>query len=237
VTEVSNPAREARLAAASALRRLALFLIVAVAGVWASHFTHLGEQLTASSMEEFAARLGAHGVALLLVLGIVTPLMFLPRWPIAFLAGLLYGVGWGMLLATAASTIGAWLHFMLSRSLLAPMSDRILKRLGWDRLKIPRDQQFMTLFLLRAFPLSSFVATNVLAGALRLSRGRFLAATFLGMLPSSWMYASWGKLLKKPDPHFYGVAAMSVGLIVVGAVAAGKYLAPWFRPSSGGGAE
>jgi uncharacterized membrane protein YdjX (TVP38/TMEM64 family) len=237
MTKCSSSKPDARSAAAGALRRLALFLAVAFAGLWASHFTHLGERFTASSMEELAARLGTHGVALIVGLGVATPLMFLPRWPIAFLAGLLYGVGWGMLLATAASTIGAWLHFMLSRSLLAPMSDRIKKRMGWEHLQLPREKQFMTLFLLRAFPLSSFVATNVLAGALKLSRGRFLAATFLGMLPSSWMYASWGKLLKKPDPHFYGLAAVSVALIVVGAVAAGRYLAPWFRPAHDGGAE
>lgn len=216
--------------ALSAMRRLAVFLAVAVAGIAASHYTHIGEYFNTSSMQELADRMGPHGVAIIMALGIVTPLMFLPRWPIAFLAGLLYGVGWGTLLSTAASTIGAWLHFMLSRTLLAPASERVKRRLGLEHVQIPRDRQFLVLFLLRAFPLSSFVATNVLAGALRLSRGRFFMATFLGMLPSSWMYASWGKLMKKPDPHFYGLAAVSVVLIVAGAVAAQKFLSPYFRP-------
>lgn len=212
------------------MRRLAVFLAVAVAGIAVSHYTHIGEYFNASSMEDLAQRLGPNGVAIIFGLGIVTPLMFLPRWPIAFLAGLLYGVGWGTLLSTAASTIGAWLHFMLSRTLLAPASERVKQRFGIEHIRIPRDRQFMALFLLRAFPLSSFVATNVLAGALKLSRGRFFVATFFGMLPSSWMYASWGKLMKKPDPQFYGLAAVSVALIVFGAVAAQRYLAPYFKP-------
>ncbi len=235
MTDVPNPG--ARGAMGGAFRRMALFLAVAAAGVWASHFTHIGEYFSASSMQELADRMGPQGVALIVGLGVVTPLMFLPRWPIAFLAGLLYGIGWGTLLATAASTVGAWLHFMLSRTLLAPASERIKKRMGWEHLQIPRDKQFMTLFMLRAFPLSSFVATNVLAGALKLSRGRFIAATFFGMLPSSWMYAAWGKLMKKPDPQFYGLAAISLVLIVAGAVAAQRRLAPWFRPAREGGAE
>lgn len=233
----SEAQSNSRAAAIGAIRRLGLFLAVAIAGVWISHATHIGQYFNVSSMQELSDRLGTHGISIIVGLGVLTPLMFLPRWPIAFLAGLLYGIGWGTLLATAASTVGAWLHFMLSRTLLAPASERLKKRMGWEHLRIPREKQFMTLFLLRAFPLSSFVATNVLAGALRLSRGRFITATFLGMLPSTWMYAAWGKLMKKPDPHFYGLAALAVILIVGGAVGAQRYLAPYFRPSNEGGAE
>ncbi len=224
--------------AGGAMRRLAVFLAVALAGVALSRYTHMGSYFNAGSVRGLADRLGPNGVAIILAAGALTPLMFLPRWPIAFLAGLLYGVGWGTLLATAASTAGAWLHFLLSRSLLAPASERAKRRYGFEHLTIPRDKQFLVLFLLRAFPLSSFVATNLLAGALKLSRSRFLAATFLGMLPSSWMYAAWGKLMKQPDPHFYGVAALALVLIVAGAVAGQRVLAPWFRaPPEDRGAE
>lgn len=224
--------------AGGAMRRLALFLLVAVAGVVVSRYTHLGSYFNAASVRELADRMGPHGVGIILAAGALTPLLFLPRWPIAFLAGLLYGVGWGMVLATVASTIGAWLHFLLSRSLLAPASERAKRRFGLEHVTIPRDKQFLALFLLRAFPLSSFVATNLLAGALKLSRSRYLAATFLGMLPSSWMYAAWGKLMKQPDPHFYGVAVLALVLVIAGAIGAQRYLAPWFRaPPANRGAE
>lgn len=221
----------------SAVKRLGLFLLIALAGVAVSHFTHLGDYVSAGSMAELAERMGPHGVSIIVLAGVLTPLMFLPRWPIAFLAGLLYGVVWGTLLATVASAGGAWLHFMLSRTLLAPASERMRRRLKLEHLNIPRDKQFITLFLLRAFPLSSFVATNVLAGALKLSRSRFILASFLGMLPSSLMYAAWGKVMKQPEPHFYGLAVLAVILIVGGAVLAQRYLRPWLRPSADRGAE
>lgn len=220
--------------AAGPLKRLALFLAVAVAGGLVSHYTHLGELLTAGSITDFADRLGGRGVAVILLAGAVTPLLFLPRWPIAFLAGLLYGVVWGTLLSTAASTVGAWLHFMLSRTLLSPMSDRLRRRYGLEHLTIPRDKQFMVLFVLRAFPLSSFVATNLIAGALKLSRVRFITASLFGMIPSSLMYASWGKLMKKPDPHFYVLAGVVLALVVVGAVAAQRVIYPWFKAAQNG---
>ncbi|MCZ7591951.1 MAG: VTT domain-containing protein [Kiritimatiellae bacterium] len=219
-----------RSEAGGALRRLALFLLIAGAGVALSHFTKLGEYFDAHSIADLAGRMGANGALVIFAAGALTPLMFLPRWPIAFLAGLLYGVGWGTALATVASTLGAWLHFVLSRTLLAPMSEKIKRRFHWEHLDIPRDKQFMVLFLLRAFPLSSFVATNILAGALKVSRSRYLTATFLGMIPSTVMYAAWGKLMKKPDSQFYGVAALAVVLIVVGSVLAHRYIAPWLKP-------
>ena len=155
---------------------------------------------------------------MLIVAGIVTPLLFIPRWPIAFVSGLLYGVVWGTLLATFGSALGALAHYYMSRKLVAPMSDRLRKRMPFIPARIAKDKQFLALFLLRAFPLSSFVATNIMAGALRLHSTRYFFASFLGMIPSSLMYASWGKLMKKPSPEFYLVAVLSVALIVVGAV-------------------
>lgn len=230
---MSDPANEDPVdvssGATGALRRLGLFLLVAVVGGVVSHYTRVGEMLTAGSITEFADRLGQRGLLFIFLAGAFTPLLFLPRWPIAFLAGLLYGVVWGTLLATVASGVGAWLHFALSRTLLAPASDRLRRRYGLEHLTIPKDRQFLVLFVLRAFPLSNFVATNLIAGALKLSRSRFIAASLLGMIPSSLMYASWGKLMKKPDAHFYWLAALVLVLMVGGAVAAQKYVRPWFQ--------
>lgn len=234
MTSLSAEQQESRSGALGALRRLALFLVVAVAGVIVSRVTHLGQWLDVDSITELATRLGPRGPLYILLAGLLTPLLFLPRWPIAFLAGLLYGVLWGTALATVASTAGAWLHFLLSRTLLAPMSDRLRRRYRIEHLTIPREKQFVVLFVLRAFPLSSFVMTNLLAGALKLSRSRYLLATVLGMIPSTVLYAAWGKLMKKPDPHFYVVAVLALVFIVAGAVLGQRYLQPLLRRSPAG---
>ncbi len=212
-----------------AVRRLGVFIVVAVAGVLVARYTEAGAYVSVEAITGLAERLGPRGPLFLFLAGVLTPLMFLPRWPIAFLAGLLYGVVGGTLLATVASTVGAWLHFMLSRTLLAPMTDRLRHRYNLEHLTVPRDKQFMVLFVLRAFPLSSFVVTNLMAGALKLSRSRYVLATFLGMIPSSILYAAWGKLMKKPDPHFYAFALLALVLLVVGAVAAQRYVKPLLR--------
>ncbi|MFH0908617.1 MAG: VTT domain-containing protein [bacterium] len=199
-----------------AVRNLVVFLAVALVAVLVTHFTRAGDYFCLDKITEFSQRLGQWGPMVLIAAGIITPLFFIPRWPIAFAGGLLYGVVWGTLLATFGSAVGALAHYYLSRKLVAPMSDRLRRKMPFLPARIAKDKQFLALFLLRAFPFSNFVATNIMAGALRLHSTRYFFASFLGMIPSSLMYASWGKLMKKPSPEFYVVALLSVVLIVVG---------------------
>jgi uncharacterized membrane protein YdjX (TVP38/TMEM64 family) len=211
----------------TAIKRLAAFLVVAALGLAVSHFTPHGGHLTLDKITALAGRLGAWGPLFILAAGIVTPLLFLPRWPLAFLGGLLYGVVGGAMLATFASTLGAWLHFTLSSTLLAPFSDRLRRKYNLDRFVVPPHKEFTAIFIMRAFPLSNFVATNLVAGALRMNRSKFVLASFLGMIPSSLLYAAGGKLLKKPSPGFYVLTGLAFLLMVAGTVYAEKLVHSW----------
>jgi uncharacterized membrane protein YdjX (TVP38/TMEM64 family) len=211
----------------SIVRRLGLFLGVAALAVVVTHFTPLGAYFSIDAITRLSERLGSWGPVLLVLLGIFTPLLFIPRWPIAFVGGLLYGVVWGTALATFGSALGALLHYYMSRSLLSPFSERIRRKMKWTGPAIPKDKQLIALFLMRAFPLSNFVATNMMAGALRLHSGRYFYGSILGMIPSSLMYASWGKLMKQPSPWFYAVAVMTLLLMIVGAIYGRRWMASW----------
>jgi uncharacterized membrane protein YdjX (TVP38/TMEM64 family) len=217
------------MTARDAFKRLAGFVVFALAGILIGKFTHVGQWLTIEKMEELSTYLGHWGVIVLFVLGVITPLLFIPRWPIAFVSGLLYGVALGAALATVSSAIGAWLHFELSRTLLAPAAQRMKEHYGLNHLQVPKNKQFLVIFLMRAFPFSSFVVTNLVAGALRIHSGRFIVASVLGMIPSSIMYAAGGKLMKQPSHEFYWLTAGVVILVVAGTVAAQRWLMPLLK--------
>jgi uncharacterized membrane protein YdjX (TVP38/TMEM64 family) len=212
------------------MKRLVVFVVVALAAVVLGTCTEVGAYFNQDAIRRLADALGWGGPAVIILAGLVTPILFLPRWPIALVSGALYGIVLGSLVANVASTLGALLNFVLAKSLLAPSADRLRERYRLTRLKVPRERAFAVLFLLRAFPLSNFVATNLVAGALKIHLGTYLTATFLGMIPSTVMYAAWGKLVKKPSsPWFYAVAAFTLFLIVTGTIVAQKRLLPWFR--------
>ena len=152
---------------------------------------------------EFVRQLGVRGPLAVLVLGALSPFALLPRWPLAVGCGLLYGVGWGGLLANVASTLGAWLQFLFARGALRPATERLLVRSGQSFAGLPPRKAFVLLMALRMFPLSSFVLTNLLAASFRLSTGTYVLGTFIGMLPSTLMYGAWGRMAAHPRPSSY----------------------------------
>ena len=189
------------------IRRLVLFAALFAAALLAVTCTPLAQAMSVERVHDVAARLGPWGPLGLALVGIFAPLILLPRWPVAVAGGLLYGIGWGSALTNTASTLGACLHFLLARSLLAPAASRLKHRYVDVARSLSARNAGAALLFLRVFPLSSSVATNLLAGTLKVRAGTFVWATFLGMLPGTLMYASWGKLIKRPSPPFYVLAA------------------------------
>jgi uncharacterized membrane protein YdjX (TVP38/TMEM64 family) len=200
--------------------RVLLFIFAAAAlGILGTHEPYR-RIFSVEGIERIAGDLGVMGPAVIIAAGVISPVLFLPRWPICFAAGLLYGATWGTVLGTFASLLGATLQFFLARSFLAGFARRILSRSRLAGFTIRPEKAFTALFLLRAFPLSNFVVTNLMAGALHLRSDVYIAATALGMLPSSVMFAAWGKFAKKPAPGFllliFGVlTALTIGGILV----------------------
>jgi uncharacterized membrane protein YdjX (TVP38/TMEM64 family) len=211
------------------LKRLLGFLVLALICLAAGYFTPLKKFFEVKYISDFVVSLGIWGPAFIIAAGIVTPILFIPRWPIAFVGGLMYGIFWGSILANIASTIGAYLHFMLAKTLLSPMAERLRHRYGIHASNVPQDKVFAALFFLRAFPLSNFVATNLLAGAMKIRTNTYLSASFLGMIPSTIMYAAWGKLMKKPSTEYYVLAIAIMVILVAGTLMAQKLFSPWLK--------
>ena len=216
--------------------RLLVFGFFALALCLLGTLEPVRQALGVGNIERIARHLGAWGPAAMLAGGLVLPLLFLPRWPICFVCGLLYGIVWGTLLSNVASILGAVAQFYLARTLLAATARRLVARSRLAGLAPAPHKTFAALFVLRAFPLSSFVVTNLLAGALRTRADVYVAASFFGMLPSSLMYAAWGKFAKKPSPHFLGLIVAVLLLLIVGGVVANRNRARWFARTAGNGA-
>ncbi len=190
---------------------LLLFLGFAIVAVLVGRHPAVRQYLSEESIKAWVERLGVWGPLALLGLSLALPFLFLPRWPVGFVAGTLYGIVAGTLIGTAMGTLGAMVHFALSRRLFKTIGERMRKRFQLpDRME--NRKAVPLIFGLRAFPLSNNGLTNLLAGAINMRLLPFMAATFLGMVPSTLMYAAWGKLMRKPSP---GHTALAVGLVVI----------------------
>ena len=170
------------------------------------------------------------------VLALVSALS-LPASGVMLLAGgAVFGAAGGTLLGTAASTAGALLTALAARHALRPRLQPWLERRWPQHLATfehaaARDGA-RTLLSLRLLPVVPYPVTNLLAGLSPMPLRTFIWASFLGMLPGTWIYAHAGAQLAQAqgwtDLLEPGVLAALVLLALL------PWLPRWGRTSRGG---
>ncbi|MFG0876023.1 FAD-dependent oxidoreductase [Aeromonas media] len=130
------------------------------------------------------------------LLYVITTALSLPGAALLTLGGsALFGVGWGLLLVSFASTLGATLAFLSARFLLR---DWVSRRFG-DKLTtfeagMAKDGAFFLLSL-RLIPLFPFFLVNLLMGLTPIRVSTYYWVSQLGMLPGTFVYVLAGSEL------------------------------------------
>ena len=116
---------------------------------------------------------------------------------LTLLGGAVYGVFWGTLVASFASSIGATLAFFVSRILLR---DWVLGRFGkfFEAINKGIDREGVSyLFALRMVPLFPFFVVNLLMGLTNIRATSFYIVSQIGMLLGTVVYVNAGSELGK----------------------------------------
>ena len=186
------------------MSRTRLLVLAALAVLAAAFFAFGGHRyLTLEALRAHQAGVQAHfvsnpwGTAFLyfLVYVAVTGLSFPGAAVLTLLGGAVFGLVWGTVLVSFASTIGATLAFLASRFLLR---DWVQARFG-ARLKpvnegVAREGAFY-LFALRLVPAVPFFAVNLLMGLTPIRPWTYYWVSQLGMLAGTLVYVYAGAQL------------------------------------------
>ena len=179
---------------------LVLFLLILAAvffGLDLGHYLRL-EELQARQ-EVLSTWSQAHrfqsALWFLLIYVLVTGLMVPGATLLTLVGGALFGVLWGTVLVSFASTFGATLAFLVSRYLLRDwVRDRFGDRLQAIHQGMERDGPFY-LFSLRLVPVFPFFLVNLLMGLTSVRSWTFYWVSQLGMLPATLVYVNAGREL------------------------------------------
>lgn len=149
------------------------------------------DRLLAFTDMHYSAAVGLYIVTYCLVTG-----LSLPGAAILTLAGgFLFGSVVGTVFVNVGATTGATLAFLAARYLLR---DWVEKKFG-DRLGPIQEgfakNAFSYLMTLRLIPLFPFFLVNMVSGLTRVSVGTYVAATAIGIIPGSFVYAYAGRQL------------------------------------------
>ncbi len=103
-------------------------------------------------------------------------------------AGFLFGIFWGVLIVSFASTIGATISFLLARYLFQSWVENHFRTVFLSLNQEFKKQGVFYLFSLRLIPLFPFFAVNALMGLTKIKAHHFYLVSQLGMLPGTILY-------------------------------------------------
>jgi pyruvate/2-oxoglutarate dehydrogenase complex dihydrolipoamide dehydrogenase (E3) component/uncharacterized membrane protein YdjX (TVP38/TMEM64 family) len=113
--------------------------------------------------------------------------------------GAVFGLGWGLLLVSFASSLGATLAFLAARFVLRDsLQARFGNRLAEINRGIEKDGAFY-LFTLRLIPVVPFFVINLVMGLTRMKAATFYWVSQLGMLAGTAVYVNAGTQLARLD--------------------------------------
>ncbi len=197
-----NDITAAQSANGSSLGKMAVAVVIASA-IGAFVYFDLGRFLSLEALKEnrdhllaFTEANYAASVVLFIVAYIAVTGLSLPGAVILTLAGgFLFGSLFGTLFVNLGATTGATLAFLAARYLLRDWVEQ--KFGGWLG---PVQQGFTAnafsyLMTLRLIPLFPFFVVNLVSGLTRMNVGSYVAATALGIIPGSFVYAYAGRQL------------------------------------------
>ena len=177
------------------------FVLLLIAGlIAAAFFSPLGEWLTLEKLKESrdsarafveAEPLLAAGAFFLVYVAAIA-LSFPGALILTLAAGALFGLLFGLVIVSFASTMGATLAFLGSRYLLRDwVTARFGKRLEAVNRGIAKDGAFY-LLTLRLNPAIPFWLVNLAMGLTKMRLGKYYLASQIGMLPGTLVYVNAG---------------------------------------------
>ncbi len=173
------------------MKRILLLLLLVASAIAALLW------LPVDRMPELAEWLRGHGLFGALLIGAAyagATVLMIPGSLVTLVIGAVYGPWLGLALVSPASVLGATLAFLLGRGAFRPAIEQ--RMAGSPRFQALQQamakEGLKILTLVRLSPVFPFTVVNYAFGLTRISVGRYVLGSFVGMLPGTLMYVYLG---------------------------------------------
>lgn len=185
-------------------------VLLAAALLYIGNSAELQELATPKTLVRRLEMLGGFapiGFMLIMALTVASPL---PSLPLDIAAGIFFGPYLGTFYSATGALSGALISFLIARILGRSLIERFLR--GHINFCTSCSDRVLTgiVFITRLIPVVSFDMVSYGAGLTKMSVIRFSLATFLGMLPLTFVYNYFGNVLTVDSS-----LAMAFGAVMV----------------------
>jgi uncharacterized membrane protein YdjX (TVP38/TMEM64 family) len=146
------------------------------------------------SFQEWVKGMGAAGMVLYGIVYVVAVVLFVPGIVLTLGAGFLFGLGWGVVLVSIASTTAAALAFLIARYFARDAVERLAKRdARFEAIdRAIGKEGWKVVALLRLSPLVPFSLSNYLYGLTSVKFWSYVGTSWAAMLPATVLYVYLG---------------------------------------------
>jgi uncharacterized membrane protein YdjX (TVP38/TMEM64 family) len=190
----------------------------------AGNYFHVQDLLRQALAE--VGQLGPWGPVLFVGLYVVATVLFFPGSVLTLGAGAVFGVGWGSVYVSLASTLSATCAFLVGRHWVR---DALLRKLvGNERFaaidRAVASEGWKIVGLARLSPVFPFSLLNYAFGLTRVKFGHYVLASWLGMMPGTLLYVYVGSLAQAAAGErtrttgewvFYGLGLLATVVVTV----------------------
>ena len=180
----------------SAIGRLAALVVIVIALFLAMRFLPVQQWLR--SFNDWVGQMGIAGIFIFIGVYALATVLLAPGSVLTIGAGFAFGLWKGFVAVSAGSTLGASLAFLVARFIARDKIEAIAKRNETFR-KIDKaigEEGAKLIFLLRLSPVIPFNLSNYLYGLTAVKFWPYVLASWLGMMPGTFLYVYIGAASK-----------------------------------------
>ena len=176
----------------SAIARLVALIVIVIALFLAMKFLPVQQWL--GSFNDWVGQMGAIGIFIFIGVYAVATVLLAPGAILTIGAGFAFGLSKGFLAVSAGSTLGAALAFLVARFIARGKVEAIAKRNDKFRNidSAIGKQGAKLIFLLRLSPVIPFNLSNYLYGLTGVKFWPYMLASWIGMMPGTFLYVYIG---------------------------------------------
>jgi len=192
--QISTVSQEARAKGFgwSDIYRTILLAVFLAGGMLLFRATPLARHVDSESLRQWLHRWGSWAWLGFTIAGFVLASVGFPRIALAALGGAMFGIVTGTILAQIAATLSAIPGFLYTRF----VGRKTVVRRAGRRLQqidaLVRDNGFSVMLLIRLCPVGNAFLTSCIAGVTAIPLTTYIAASCLGFLPETFIFALFG---------------------------------------------
>lgn len=151
------------------------------------------DNFTVERIEEFVAGFGSFApLAYIALLAVSIIISQIPNIPLAIASGMLFGTFWGGIYSIIGGMLGAVACFSIARLLGIVFIKKFIGKIPCFTKNCKEKHLVLLVFLSRLLPFFSFDLVSYCAGLTNIKARTFMIATFLGMIPMTFLFTYMG---------------------------------------------